>query len=112
MSTGHSSTHAPQLRIHELVSNGKHYGLAAVFSVAGIVLTVLAFAAGLNEKSSADRAKPALIALQDRVASELDIGSIRIVRADRGRAIITIALPGMLLAVLVGIGTLIYALIR
>lgn len=76
------------------------------------MLTVLAFAAGLNEKSSADQAKPALIDLQDRVASELDIGSIRIVSSGRARAIITIAVPGMLLAVLVGIGTLIYALIH
>jgi hypothetical protein len=92
--------------------NGKHYGLAAIFSVAGTVLTVLEFAAGLNEKSSAEQAVPALLELQGKVADELNIHSIRILKSPRGRGLITVAVPGLLLALLVGIGTLIYALIH
>jgi hypothetical protein len=66
--------------------NGKHYGLAAIFSVAGIGLSALAFAVGLDEKRTADKAEPALITLEDQIASKLDIDSIRIVKAGDERS--------------------------
>ena len=71
---------------------------------------MVAFAVALEEKRSADEAEPALIALQDQITSKLDIGSIHTVRAGRERGIMTVALPG--LTTLLGIGTLLYALIR
>jgi hypothetical protein len=90
--------------------NGKHYGLAAIFSIAGIGLSAVAFAVALEEKRSADQAEPALIALQSQLTSKLNISSIHTVTAGRERGIMTVALPG--LTTLLGIGTLLYALIH
>jgi hypothetical protein len=92
--------------------NGKHYSLAAIFSVAGIGLSALAFAVGLDEKRTADKAEPALITLEDQIASKLDIDSIRIVKAGDERARMTVVLPAAGLTALLGIGTLFYALIH
>lgn len=92
--------------------NGKHFGLAAIFSVAGIGLSSLAFAVGLDQKRTADAAEPALITLEDQIASKLDIDSIRILRAGHEMRIMTFALPAAVLTALLGIGTLLYALIR
>jgi hypothetical protein len=90
--------------------NGKHYGLAAIFSIAGIGLSAVAFAVALEEKRSADQAEPALTALQGQLTSKLNISSIHKVSAGRERGIMTVALPG--LTALLGIGTLLYALIH
>lgn len=92
--------------------NGKHYGLAAVFSVAGIGLSALAFAVGLDQKRIAGTAEPALITLEDQIASKLDIDSLRLLKAERERTTITFALPAAVLTALLGIGTLLYAVIR
>lgn len=92
--------------------NGKHYGLAAIFSVAGIGLSALAFAVGYDQNRTADRAKPALVTLQDQIASKLDIDSIRIVKAGYERRNMRIVLPAALLIALLGIGTLLFALIH
>jgi hypothetical protein len=93
--------------------NGKHYGLAAMFSVAGVGLSALAFAVGLDEKRTADKAEAALITLQDQIASKLDIDSIHIVKAaGNERARMTVVLPAAGLIALLGIGTLLYALIH
>jgi hypothetical protein len=86
--------------------NGKHYGLAAVFSVAGIGLSALAFAAGIWEVRTADEAEPALITLQDQIASKLDIDSIRIIKTGQQTRIMRFGLPpAAALTALLGIGT-------
>jgi hypothetical protein len=90
--------------------NGKHYGLAAVFSVAGLGLTALAFTVALDQRRTIEQAEPAIIELEEQVASKLDIDSIRIVKPERG--IISIGLPAVGLATLVSIGALLYALIH
>jgi hypothetical protein len=92
--------------------NGKQYGLAAVFSVAGIGLSALAFAVGLRVMRTVDDAEPALITLQCQIASKLDIDSIRIVKAGYQRRTMTIGFPAAALIALLGIGTLLYALIH
>jgi hypothetical protein len=73
--------------------NGKHYGLAAIFSIAGIGLSAVAFAVALEEKRSADQAEPALTALQGQLTSKLNISSIHKVSAGRERGIMTVAPP-------------------
>jgi hypothetical protein len=92
--------------------NGKHYGLAAIFSIAGVGLSALAFAAGRDQKRNADTARPAIIRLEDQIASKLDIDSIRMLKAGHERPSVTIALPAAVLIALLGIGTLVYALIH
>ena len=92
--------------------NGKHYGLVAIFSVAGIGLSAIAFAFGLDQKRTADKAEPALITLEDQIARKLAIDSLRVVKAGYERRIMTIALPVAGLLALLGIGTLLYALIH
>jgi phosphotransferase system glucose/maltose/N-acetylglucosamine-specific IIC component len=48
---------------HADAIDGKHCGLAAIFSVAGIGLPAIAFAVTLEEKRSAEKAEPALISI-------------------------------------------------
>ena len=71
-----------------------------------------ATAVGLDQKRIADTAEPALLTLEDQIASKLDIDSLRILKAGHERPIMTFALPAALLIVLLGIGTLLYAVIR
>jgi len=59
-----------------------------------------------------DDAEPALITLQCQIASKLDIDSIRIVKAGYQRRTMTIGFPAAALIALLGIGTLLYALIH
>ena len=61
---------------------------------------------------AADTAEPALITLEDQIASKLDLDSIRILKAGHERTIMTFVLPAAMLTALLGIGTLLYALIR
>ncbi len=58
------------------------------------------------------KAEPAIVQLEEQIASRLDIPKIRIVTAERSAGIIKIGLPGAGLAALVCIGALLYALIR
>jgi hypothetical protein len=92
--------------------NGKHYGLAAIFSVAGIVFTALAFAVALDQRSTIEQAEPPIIKLEKQVASKLGIHSIQIVKPECKSGIIHIGLPAAGLAALVSFGALLYALIR
>ena len=92
------------------VFNAKHYGPAAIFSIAGMGLTALAFTVALDQRRTIEQAEPAIIELEDQVASKLDIGSVRIVKPERGSGIIKIGLPAAGLAALVNIGALPYVL--
>jgi hypothetical protein len=92
--------------------NGKRYSLAAIFSVAGLGLTAIAFGVALSQKRSADGVKPALAALQGKIATKLGIDLSRIVDAEQGNGITRIGLPALLLAALVEVGSLAYALIH
>jgi hypothetical protein len=93
--------------------NGRHYGIAAVLTLAGLAMTVLTAAAEFHEVDAAAMAGPALAELQDRIAGRLDIASIRLVisqgriRQRRTAIIITFGL-----ATLLNISALIYALIQ
>jgi hypothetical protein len=91
--------------------NGKHYGLAVIISLVGAGLTAIAFAVGVQEKLSADTAKPAVVALQCEISRKLGIDSIRILNPPRGwKIIIIFGMPGLMLASAVEIGSLVFAL--
>ena len=96
--------------------NGKHYGLAAVVSLAEIGLSAFVVMLVIRELDSAASAVPALIEARDQIAARLKIDSIRMVRTPPGRkqprsVVITLSI-GLLVMALLEIGSLLYALIR
>ena len=76
--------------------NGKHYGVAAALSIAGLGLTALIAATVLGELNVASRAAPGLAQLQNRMA-----GSLRIVSGTRQSPFMQ---PEAALACAVGLG--------
>jgi len=58
--------------------NGKHYGLAAALAIAGLGLTALTTAVLLGQASGTAQAESGLTELQNRIASRLEIGPIRV----------------------------------
>ena len=57
--------------------NGKHYVIAAVVALAGMVLTAVAYAMGLGQRYAAAAAEPGLFAIQGRIADRLGIDAIQ-----------------------------------
>jgi hypothetical protein len=93
--------------------NGKHYGVAAALTVAGLGLTAVASVAVLNELNAAGRASPGLAKLQNRIASRLGMDEIRMAAPQAGeRERLTAVGIAFGLAALVDIGALLYAVIH
>lgn len=91
--------------------NTKHYGVAAVITLAGLGLTVLVAASAFHEVDSATQAGPTLAELQNRTADRLDIASNRLVISQaRIRQRRTGLIVNFGFATLVDIGALVYAL--
>jgi hypothetical protein len=65
--------------------DGKHYGIAVVIALSGTALTGIALTVGFQQRQLADTAEPALTALQNRIADELGIDSIRTGHALSGK---------------------------
>ncbi len=93
--------------------NGKHYGVAAALSIAGLGLTVLTAASVHVEGNAAARATPGLTELQNRMAGRLKIDPIRAAtfQPNRTRSGIAVAVT-FGLAALIQISGLLYALIH
>src|SRR5262249_44105003 len=90
--------------------NEKHYGLAAVVSAVWLGLTLIAFPVGVSQRLRANSAIPTLVTLQSEIAHRLgDIDPICIMKAPRRRGIM-VGLPPLVLALAVGIASLVYAL--
>jgi hypothetical protein len=91
--------------------NGKHYGIAAGLTLAGLGLTALVIAALLYEQKAAALAEPPLRELVDRIVGRLGVDSIRMASPQTGgrggRAAVASAFG---LATLLNIGALLYAL--
>lgn len=60
--------------------NAKLFGVAALLSVSGIVLTGVSFVAGLRQRHLASAGELALAELQGRVAARLGVDSFRMIR--------------------------------
>lgn len=91
--------------------NGKHYGIAVALALGGLALTAIVTMAGLAAAEAADRARPALVKLQDRIARRLDLEEIRIagLQAGEWRKRLAVTLFG--LVTLLNISGLLYAAI-
>jgi hypothetical protein len=94
--------------------NGRHYGIAAVLTLAGLGITALTAAGELYEVNAAALAEPALTELQNRIADRLNIDHIRMAtsqaRLRQRRAVAVVITFG--LATLLNISALAYALTR
>jgi hypothetical protein len=92
--------------------SGKHYAVAVVVSLSGTALATLAFLIGLRQRHYAAEVEPALAEIQGRVADRLRIDSFRIVqlgRVVRRELSVRIAFA---LAILLSLGSALYALIH
>ena len=93
--------------------NGKHYGIAAALSLAGLGLTAPMAMAVLGEVNAGARAAPGLIELHNRMASRLRIEPIHLaaIQAARTQRRVGVAITFGLSALLEFSG-LLYALIH
>jgi hypothetical protein len=92
--------------------NAKHYALAAVIGISGTALTGATFAIGSHQRRRAGDGTRALDELQDLVANRLKLDSFRMVR---GRAPARYIVRGSFvfaIATLLGIASVLYALIH
>lgn len=92
--------------------SGRHYAIAVAVSLSGTALAALAFLIGLRQRHYAAEVEPALAELQDRVADRLNIDSLRIVRLGtmmHRELSVRIAFG---LAILLSLGSALYALVH
>ena len=92
--------------------NGKHYAIAVAIALSGAVLTAATFEVGQRQRRRAAVGEVALAALQNRVADRLMIDSLRMVGSEIGPKFYFPVKLAFGLALLLGIGAVLYALIH
>lgn len=94
--------------------NAKLYGVAALLGLSGIGLALVSFTVGLRQKEVASVGEAALTDLQDRIADKVGIDSFRMFRAIRPRGARRYAASFVAfgMAVLLSLGSVVYALVR
>jgi hypothetical protein len=92
--------------------DGKHYGVAVAIALSGMALAMLAFIIGRQQRRAAVEAGPALVELQGRVAHKLQVDSFRIYKPEAGgkrEGAVSIVFA---FAVILSVGSAIYAALR
>ena len=92
--------------------NGKLYGIAAIIAVSEAALTTVAYMLGRRERWSAQAARPALRELQLRIADRLEMDAFRMARPPASAASRFAVKIAFGLAILLSIGSAIYALVH
>ena len=96
--------------------NAKIYPVAAVVGASGIALTSVTFAVGFRQRRMASINELALVEVQDRIASRLDIDALRMAQKQlppRGRSVgSAFSVIAFALAALLSIGSVLYAAIH
>jgi hypothetical protein len=93
--------------------DGKHYGIAFVVALTGMVLAVLAFSVARQQRRGAGEVEPAIGELEGRIASKLRVDSLRIYGPEAGgqRAGVETTVV-FALVVLLSVGSAIYAALQ